>query len=173
MKLKILKKSIKEGEKNGNAYSIKSLFVSFPESEIYSAIVSNLKSQGAPSEKIEKFCSPNEYNGNISHAFWLNCSDFTFNNVEKYGILDAKIIFTYADTGFVNAKIQVVDRKEQVNSYQQPEQAVEGWSGGNPTDAKVEATTKPIGSPENPFFPPKNAVDVNSLDPKAANDLPF
>jgi hypothetical protein len=173
MKLKILKKNIKEGEKNGNSYSIKSLFVSFSESAIYEAVVSNLKAQGAPSEKIEKFCSPNEYNGNVSYAFWLNCSDFTFNNVDRFGILDAKIIFTYAETGFVNAKIQVVDRKEQVNSYQQPEQAVEGWSSGNPTPSPTpEVTTPPIGHPENQFFPPK-AVDVNSLDPKDANDLPF
>jgi len=112
MKVKILKKTIKEGDN----YCIKSLFVSFTEEEIYKKIIAYLKSLGAAEDKISSFCKPNEYNGAVSYAFGLNCSNFTFDRVKRFGILDATVIFQVNDKGFINAKIQVIEKKEQILS---------------------------------------------------------
>lgn len=138
MKLFIVKKSVKEGvsEKTGNPYKISSLFVKFDEKEIYDKIVSHLKGEGATTDQIERFCKPNEYNGEVSYAFGLNCSNYTFDRVEQFGTLDANVIFTVSDAGFINAKIQVKDRREMVNSYVPSENEVEGWTGGDEPIAK-------------------------------------
>ena len=48
--------------------------------------------------------------------------------VDTFGILDATIIFQINDQGFINAKILVKDRKEQVLGYEAPEADVEGWA---------------------------------------------
>lgn len=147
MKLKILKKTVKEGvTANGAEYSIKSLYVGFSETSIYEAIVSHLRGLVADDEMIEKFCKPNEYNGQISYAFGLNCSHFTFDSVDKFGILDANIIFGINEKGFINAKIQVLDRKEQVNSYESPEDLVTGWScgGENNKDFRTPVAEKEV-----------------------------
>lgn len=156
MKVKILKKSIKEGDTiDGRHYSIKSLFVSFSDAELYSKIVANLKAQGCTDEAIERFCKPSEYKGETSYCFGFNASNFTFERVEQFGILDAKFIFSQNDKGFVNAKIQVVDKKEQINGYEQPaerEEEVVGWSIPDKLENKTENPT---------------------LDPSKVNDLPF
>ena len=172
MELKIIGKYLKEGEKDGKTYSLKTIRLSTESSDIANELAQLAMNSGATLDQSRKVISKGEYKGVTSFTFYSNCSDFTFDNVEQFGTIDCDFDCTVKGD-FVNFKIKVVDRKEIVNLYKAPERAVEGWSGGNPTDAKVEATKKPIGSPENPFFPPKNAVDVNSLDPKAANDLPF
>ena len=151
MKLFILKKSVKEGisERTGNAYKISSLFVKFNEKEIYDKIVSHLQSKGATIDQ------PNEYNGEVSYAFGLNCSNYTFDRVEQFGTLDANVIFDINDAGFINAKIQVKDRKEMVNSYEPPEQEVTGWTGGNePTAAFVNPSEQ-----ANPHLPDAEPTD--------------
>ena len=131
MKLLIVKKSIKEGDKDGKPYKIKSLYVSFSEPEVYQNIVKYLEKKGAASDKIESFCKPKEYKGKVNYAFGLNCSNFTFDKVARFGILDAKVIFDVTEKGFINAKIQVVDKKEQITMYEPPttfaEDEVEGW----------------------------------------------
>lgn len=162
MKLFIIKKSVKEGvsERTGNAYKISSLFVKFDEKEIYDKIVSHLQSKGATIDQVEKFCKPNEYNGEISYAFGLNCSNYTFDRVEQFGTLDANVIFDISDAGFINAKIQVKDRKEMVNSYEPPADAVEGWAGGNEPTATF---VNPEEKKEDPVLP--------SEEPE--NELPF
>ncbi len=137
MELFIIKKSVKEGVsgRTGNAYKISSLFVKFDEKEVYDKIVSHLQSKGATIDQVEKFCKPNEYKGEVSYAFGLNCSNYTFDRVELFGTLDANVVFDISDAGFINAKIQVKDRKEMVNSYEPPADEVEGWTGGGePTD---------------------------------------
>ena len=49
MKLKIIKKNIKEGvSAAGREYSIKSLLVVFSELEVYEKIVAHLRAQGTP-----------------------------------------------------------------------------------------------------------------------------
>ena len=159
MKLFILKKTVKEGvsQRTGSAYKISSLFVKFEEKEIYEKIVSHLQSKGATIDQIGKFCKPNEYDGQISYAFGLNCSNYTFDRVEQFGILDANVIFEISDAGFINAKIQVVDRKEMVNSYDPPADEVEGWTGGNePTATSVNPEVPkepelPSEEPEKPL----------------------
>lgn len=157
MKLFIVKKSVKEGvsERTGNAYKISSLFVKFDEKEIYDKIVEHLQSKGATIDQVEKFCKPNEYNGEVSYAFGLNCSNYTFDRVEQFGTLDANVIFDRNDAGFINAKIQVKDRKEMVNSYEPPADAVEGWTGGDEPTAKIAS---PSGQ-ANPSLPSAEPTD--------------
>ena len=66
----------------------------------------------------------------MSHCFFLNCSRFTFDLVKAYGEMDALIDFTLNDSGFINAKIAIKDRIEQVLDYIEPtgsaEEVVEG-----------------------------------------------
>lgn len=169
MKLKILKKTVKEGTSaSGVEYCIKSLFVGFSEADVYNAIILHLKNRGAGSDAIEKFCKPNEYKGVISYAFWLNCSHFTWDTVERFGILDAKVIFAINDGGFVNAKIMVADRKEQVDSYEGPEEQVTGWSCGNPEPVKTEEKLPNIESYDVP-----NLADLGNLEGGTEEILPF
>ena len=76
MKLKIIKKNIKEGvSAAGREYSIKSLLVVFSEAEVYEKIVAHLRAQGTPEASINKFCSPREYKGETSYSFFLSCSN--------------------------------------------------------------------------------------------------
>ena len=134
MKVTILKKMIKEGvsPRTGNEYKIRNLFVKFTDSEIYDKIVAKLERDGASIEQIERFCKPNEYKGEINYAFGLDCSKFTFERVQAFGELDALIDFKLNDSGFINAKIAIKDRIEQVLEYIEPtesaEEIVEGWA---------------------------------------------
>lgn len=161
MKLKILKKTVKEGTTiDGREYSIKSLFVSFEEEEIYNKIKKHLASLGATDEKIDKFCKPNEYNGKISYSFGLNCSRFTFEAVERWGVLDANVVFSVNDAGFCNAKIQIVNSREQVNSYTPFEEDVTGWACSENEDKK-EVNDSAI----------PNLTKLPDSEPE--NDLPF
>ena len=159
MEVEIVKQSIKEGvsASSGKPYCIKSLFVKTYDENVYNAIVENLKEQGAPEEKIAKFCSPNEYNGKTSYAFWLNCSNYTFDKVEKFGILEAAILFTY-ENDFVKAKIEVIDKKEQVKKYTPPQnyESVSGWE--NEGEVVNHAPAEP-------------ALDLPISD--GSDDLPF
>lgn len=163
MKLFIVKKSVKEGvsERTGNAYKISSLFVKFDEKEVYDKIVEHLKGRGATIDQIEKFCKPNEYNGEVSYAFGLNCSTYTFDRVEQFGTLDANVIFDRNDSGYINARIQVEDRREMVNSYESPADAVEGWTGGDET-----TSTSTFEKPSDQVRPP-------FLSEEPTNELPF
>lgn len=145
MKLKIIKKNIKEGvSAAGREYSIKSLLVVFSEPEVYEKIVAHLRAQGTPEASINKFCSPREYKGETSYSFFLSCSNFTFDAVEAFGTLDAKIIFSCNDAGYVNAKIQVVDKVEQVISYEGPEEFVNGWACPTPATAPKKYDDDPL-----------------------------
>jgi len=169
MKVKILKKSIKEGVSGaGRPYCIKSLYVSFEKSVVYANIMVHLTDIGVPEEKRTKFCSPNEYNGTTSYAFWLNCSHYTFDKVEKFGVLDAKIIFSY-ENEFCKAKIQVVDKTEQVNGYEDPENydAVSGWNVPAPPGAVQNPEPAPLQGE------PMPVTDFSKIVPPADNDLPF
>lgn len=161
MKLFILKKTVKEGvsQRTGSAYKISSLFVKFNEKEIYDKIVEHLKGKGASIDQIERFCKPGEYDGEVSYVFGLNCSNYTFDRVEQFGVLDANVVFDINDAGFINAKIQVKDRKEMVNSYEPPADAVEGWTGGN----------EPTAKSANPSYP----ASWRLPDAEPTDDLPF
>ena len=168
MKLTIIKKTIKEGvsERTGSVYKIRNLFVKFDEKEVYEKIVSHLKSKGATEDHIAKFCKPSEYNGNVNYAFGLGCSGFTFDKVEQFGILDANVLFDLNDSGFINAKIQVVDKKEKVNGYEAPESEVTGWTNGDYSPAKEVESANPADSAPKP----PQAVDISSDED---NSLPF
>lgn len=170
MKVKIIKKQIKEGDN----YCIKSLLVSFTGAEIYSKIVAKLKSLGATDEQVNRFSTPNEYNGQTSYAFFLNCSHFTFDRVARFGILDANIIFSINDKGYCNAKIQVIDRKEKINGYEEPEDEVTGWATEAPEPKKAEEKEPepvPIVAPE--FTPLSNLQATPVGGSPVDGNLPF
>jgi len=169
MKLLILKKTIKEGvsPRSGSPYKIKSLFVKFDEKEVYDNIVKHLQGKGATIEQVEKFCKPNVWDGKTSYAFGLNCSGFTFDKVEMFGTLDCNVIFDINDSGFVNAKIQVVAGKEKVNSYEPSELEVTGWTNGDSEPASVEPKKA------EPAPAPAERPSMTQEEADGLPDLPF
>ena len=177
MKVTILKKTIKEGvsPRTGNEYKIRSLFVKFTDSEIYDKIVSKLERDGASIEQIERFCKPNEYKGEVNYAFGLNCSKFTFERVQAFGELDALIDFKLNDSGFINAKIAVKDRIEQVLEYIEPtesaEEVVEGWATKTkaPAPASEAEAELEAESTKAEVIPPMPIPTAEEID----NQLPF
>ena len=176
MKVTILKKTIKEGvsSRTGNDYKIRSLFVKFTDSEIYDKIVAKLERDGASIEQIERFCKPSEYNGEVNYAFGLNCSKFTFESVQAFGELDALIDFKLNDSGFINAKIAIKDRVEQVLNYIEPtesgKEVVEGWAMKQnvpkPFSEKSDLETE---STKTEVVPPMPIIAEGDID----NQLPF
>ena len=192
MKVTILKKSVKEGvsARTGSNYKISSLFVKFEDGKIYENIVKYLQGKGASIEQIEKFCKPNVYNEKITYTFGLNCSNFTFERVDTFGILDATIIFQINDQGFINAKILVKDRKEQVLGYEAPESDVVGWaveappahSPGKSADeeierkarARLEADPFADSEPEQKVkIPASTMEELIAKGEEVVDDLPF
>ena len=181
MKVTILKKMIKEGvsPRTGNEYKIRSLFVKFTDSKIYDRIVAKLKRDGASDEQIERFCKPNEFKGEINYAFGLNCSKFTFDRVQAFGELDALIDFNLNDSGFINAKIAIKDRIEQVLDYIEPtasaEDIVEGWAmkGDLPKKATEsesdEKSTLETESTKTEVIPPMPIPTAEEVE----DELPF
>ena len=176
MKVTILKKMIKEGvsSRTGNEYKIRSLFVKFTDSEIYDKIVAKLKRDGADDEQIERFCEPDEYKGETNYVFTLNCSKFTFERVQTFGELDALIDFKLNDRGYINAKIAIKDRIEQVLEYIEPsesvEEVVEGWAtktkAPNPASAsESELETDPTKTEVVPPMPIYTAEDIDTQLP--------
>ena len=177
MKVTILKKTIKEGvsPRTGNDYKIRSLFVKFTDSKIYDKIVAKLERDGASIEQIERFCKPSEYKGEVNYAFGLNCSKFTFERVQAFGELDALIDFKLNDSGYINAKIAVKDRIEQVLEYIEPsesaEEIVEGWAtktkAPDPaSETESDLETEPTKTEVVPPMPIPTAEEVE-------DDLPF
>lgn len=189
MKVKILKKNIKEGTgKNGSPYCIKSLYASVATSEDANALALQAIADGVPKEKIQEVIKKNEYEGVTSYCFGLNCSHFTFDRVERYGTLDCEVEFAVNKDGFVNPKIKVVDKAlesgkvvkvEQIFGYeassqQSTEDEVAGWA----TNAPEPLPTAPPATEWQSKAEPNPVVDhfaaaSSSLDPKAINDLPF
>jgi hypothetical protein len=176
MKVTILKKTIKEGisPRTGNEYKIRNLFVKFTDTEIYDKIVAKLKKDGADDEQIERFCKPSEYKGEVNYTFGLDCSKFTFDRVQAFGELDALIDFKLNDNGFINAKIAIKDRLEQVLNYTEPigseEEVVEGWAtktkAPDPVSEKSDLETEPTKTEVIPPMPNITAEDID-------NQLPF
>lgn len=182
MKVKILLKNIKEGvSADGAPYCIKSLYACVRNKEDANTLALQAIADGVPKDKIQEVIKSKEYEGETSYAFGLNCSHFTFDRVDRFGVLDAKIEFVVNKKGFINARIQVIDRKEQVFGYEQSslqEEEVDGWVTYAP-DIKIQ---EPIGdgslAEANPITPfginpdPTGLDAINKLgtDP---DDLPF
>jgi hypothetical protein len=127
MKVKIIKKSIKEGDN----YVIKSLYVCVDNKDDANKLAMLAVGVGATKEQIPTIIRKSDRDEN-EFAFGLNCSGFTFDRVDRFGILDAEIEYVKNAKGYISAKIKVIDKKEQVNSYLSPEDEVTGWS----TDAQ-------------------------------------
>ena len=174
MKVTILKKTIKEGvsPRTGNDYKIRNLFVKFTDPKIYDKIVAKLERDGASIEQIERFCKPKDYNGEVNYAFGLNCSKFTFERVQAFGELDALIDFKLNDSGYINAKIAIKDRVEQVLEYIEPtesvEEVVEGWATKAPDPAPESEAESEAESTKTEVIPP-----MPITAPEEVDDLPF
>jgi hypothetical protein len=173
MKVKILLKNIKEGvSRTGSPYCIKSLYACVSSKEDANSLAVQAISDGVPVDKIQEVIKPKEYEGVTSYAFGLNCSHFTFDRVERFGTLDCKVEFVVNKDGFVNPKIQVVDKKEQIFGYEPPEpqeEEVTGWESPAP-DVKGPESKADYNFPDSsplPPFPEPVAGD------NPADDLPF
>mgnify|MGYP004702138417 CR=1 FL=1 len=159
MKVKIIKKTIKEGDN----YVIKSLYVCVDNKDDANKLAILAFGVGATQEQIPTIIRKSDRDEN-EFAFGLNCSGFTFDRVDRFGIMDCEIEYTKNAKGYISAKIKVVDKKEQVYSYLSPEDEVTGWSTQAPEPMGDGSKGEPATIAE-PFS--------NSLDPNAVNDLPF
>lgn len=151
-----------------------SLFVSFDDTQIYDNIIQFLEEEGADEVFIDKFFRVSEYNGVENYAFGLNCSRFTFNRVERFSEIDAKIDFKVSEKGYINAKIAIIDGKEQILSYTPPvneEEKVDGWACAAPEPTK---TVDETDENYNPFAEKEETPDyLTPPPPEQDNDLPF
>ena len=174
MKVKILLKNIKEGVgKNGQPYCIKSLYACVSTKEDANALATQAIADGVPADKIQEVIKSKEYEGAISYAFGLNCSHFTFDRVDRFGMLDCKIEFVVNKDGFINPKIQVIDKKEQIFGYEAPEQQeeeVDGWISPAPEPKPQQPIGDGSQAEPNPIVP--FGMESNSLNPQPS-DLPF
>lgn len=181
MKVQILKKIIKEGNTNGRDWKIRSLFVKFDDKDIYERIIKKIVSDGATEDQAMKAVKENEYKEEISYVFYLNCSKFTFERVEKFGVIDAKITFPINDKGYINPRIVVKDGKEQVLSYEEPKEfspegeEITGWATKAPEpiaedkqDIEVESNGYNAIQDLPDDYPVEPKVDTQTVD-----DLPF
>ena len=181
MKVQILKKIIKEGNTNGRDWKIRSLFVKFDDKELYDRIINKLVADGADEDSAKKAVKENEYKDVISYVFYLNCSKFTFERVEKFGIIDAKIVFPINEKGYINPRIVVKGGKEQVLSYEEPKEftpegeEITGWATKAPEpisedkqDFEVEGDGYSAIQDLPYDYPVEPKVDTQTVD-----DLPF
>lgn len=173
MKVKVVMKNESSISMNGKKRP-HSLFVRFDDTQMYNNIREYLEEMGADEVFIDKFIRVGEYNGVENYAFGLNCSCFTFDRVERFAELDAKIDFKVSDKGYINAKIAVVDGKEQIVSYTPPtdeEEKVDGWACAAPEPTK---TVDETDENYNPFAEKEEIPDyLTPPPPEQDNDLPF
>ena len=181
MKVQILKKIIKEGNTNGRDWKIRSLFVKFDEKETYDRIIKKIVSDGADEEQAMKAVKENEYKEEISYVFYLNCSKFTFERVEKFGVIDAKIVFPINDKGYINPRIVVEGGKEQILSYEEPKEfspegeEITGWATKAPepiSEEKQDFEVEGDGDGAIQDLPDDYPVEPK-VDTQTVDDLPF
>lgn len=180
MKAIIRLKSEKSGVSEKGAWKILSLLCSVDNKDDANLLAQHGVQSGVPIEEIEKLIKKNEYNGNITYQFNLQCHSFTFDRVEKYGTIDISpenIIVKY-DGRYVNCRIKVVLGVEQINGYSAPkpieEEAVTGWTVPAPEPVQNSAApTSSIEEQMNTAF----SDDTKNLPPIiggiTGNDLPF
>ena len=180
MKIKIIKKTIKEGvsKKTGNEYSIKSLYCSVATKEDANALSTIASAAGATMDQIMAAIKPNDYNGTITYKFGVNCSGYTFENVHQNGILDCELD-PIIKGDYLNFKIKVENYKEIVTDYQVPdviEDDVQGWSNCTPPP-KAQGDTPTIADLMDSASPAqvKNVDVFGKVDTLApdSTDLPF
>ena len=174
MKVTIIKKTVKVLDNGGE---IKSLFVRTDDNGIYERIKKHLLGKGGEADRVERFIKPNEYNGVTTYAFNLSCSIFTFEAVDKWDVLDANIIFDINKKGWCEAKIQVKNGKEIVNSYTASDSHVSGWA--NESGQAVSAPAPQLQAPASQYAnimpdagvqkPTFTEADLQPQD----DDLPF
>lgn len=167
MKVKILKKNenIKTDENGNVTMCIKSLFCSVDNSNDANALVSRALEDGSTKDQAMASIKPNTYDGEVTYTFGLNCSSFTFDRVDKFGILDIspENIKFKPNGKYTNARIAVINKREQINGYEEPVDTVEGWITDAPAvNAEYDETKQSSQA----------AQSENSLAPQV-DDLPF
>ena len=162
MKVKILGKYV---GKTG----IESLLVTTESKESANTLAIKAREAGASDDQILKFITTKDYQGVVGYSFFVKCSGFTFERVGKFGILDCEIVCAMSAKGFLNAKIQIIDRKEQVFGYEASDEA-DGWVSPAPEVKPQQPMGDGSRAEPNPIAP--FGVDANSLNPQAT-DLPF
>jgi hypothetical protein len=179
MKVKIIIKEEKEVpyfDKNGKRQSFmkRNVFVSHENETVYHAMKAKLIELGAEKEKAEKFSKPHEKDGKITYGFNLETSPYTFDRIERFGTLDAKIVLSVNKGGYGEAKIEVIDRKEQIFGYEPPRASVDdelanvdGWATSSPD---------PLAAVVSPNVPtPQTLTDLapEFMLKEPVTDLPF
>ena len=152
MELTIVKKMQNERTRNdGTTFISRSLFVSFTDTKLFQSICDYLISIGASTEQIDKFILENQYHDTDTFYFGLNCTEKTWQIVEAFATLDAKILFTI-NGNYINAKIA----EKGINKYT-PAVEQDDWGIAMP-QAKEEsspATDMPeatmLNNPNLPF----------------------
>ena len=93
--------------------------------------------------------------------------------MKAYGEMDALIDFTLNDSGFVNAKIAIKDRIEQVLDYIEPtasaEEIVEGWAMKGDLPKPVEKSELETESTKTEVIPPMPIPTPGEIE----DNLPF
>ena len=171
MKVKIQFKNDNSGVKNNKSWRILSLLCSVDTSEDANLIAMHGVKCGVPMESISKLIKPNEYNGVTTYQFKIIVSLFTFERVSRFGILDIdldNLVITF-DGNFANTKILVVDKKEQINGYEEPEDDVTGWKNKAP-EAKAP---EPMGDGSMGEQLPITDFSALPNSGQAGADLPF
>lgn len=172
MKVTIKLKKDTSGVKNDKPWRMLSLLCSVDTIDEANEIAMHGVESGLPQDQIEKLIKKNDYNGKISYQFNINPSSFTFEHVERYGILDidAKNLVISWDGRFANAKIKVISGVEQISGYKHSDDFVTGWASPAP-EIKPQ---QPLGDGNHAEPNPIETfvVDAKSLNPNPT-DLPF
>lgn len=171
MKVTVKFKNDNSGEKDGRKWRMLHLLCSVDNPNDANEIAIHGSKSGVPKDAIEKLIKLNDYNGKITYQFKLQCSLLTFEKVERYGVLDIKVenIEIKYDGKYVNSKIKVIEKIEQIDGYEAPENydSVSGWNVPAPT-AQVQSTEPPKSQGE-----PIPVTDFSKIIPPNENDLPF
>lgn len=142
----------------------KKLFVKTVEKEMYERIVAKLKKDGATDEKINSFIKENDYNGKKSYPFDLHCSKQTWDAVERFAELDAKIDFGINEKDYCFAKINIENGIEQVLSYTPStdthDENVTAWACGAIPEVKQPAPAQTTTAPPATPTPNGNGSDL-------------
>lgn len=107
---------------------IESLLVATVSKDAANSMARKASELGATIEQIKKMITEKEFEGEPSYSFFTNCSNFTFEKVQPFGILDCEFKCFMSKNGFLGIRIDKVGYDEIVHSYTKPTGG--GWTCG-------------------------------------------
>ena len=168
-----MKVKIKVCSKQINERGIPSIYASVEKAEEANKLAILAIDAGASKDLVTKMIKKSDWKGEIGYAFNVNCSSFTLQRVNQFDLLTCDIVFCSTAKGFIYAKINVIDKIEQIFKLEkqtQEQDEVTGWSISAPDVKEVQQLVSPDQLPPTPFEIAQN----NSLNPNdASEDLPF